>query len=130
MRLNAHVKKTAVLFPLFMAAYLVMQVFFPFTSWQFFAYVILAGIMMGGIQKNRALSASILPAFFHAAIFTIASFSALFILLILITNGTVERHDVYDAFALSLEYFVVFFIGSLIGIATGGLWDRYKARKG
>lgn len=130
MRLNVLVKKTAILFPLFIVAYLVMQVFFPFASWQFFAYVILAGVMMGGIQKNGALSASIFPAFFYATIFTIASFSALFILLILITNGTVERHDVYDAITLSLIYFVVFFIGSLIGIAAGGLRDRYKARKG
>lgn len=128
MRFNALMKKTAILFLLFMAAYFIVQVFFSFGSWQFFAYVILTGIMMSGMQKNGTFSTSLFLAFFHTTIFTIASFSTLVILLILITNNVVEGHDIYDALMLSLAYFVIFFIGNLIGIMMCGLRDMYKAR--
>lgn len=113
--------------PLFMAAHLIAQVFFSFGSWQFFAYVILTGIMVGGMQKLGTLSASLFHSFFHAMIFALASFSALVILLILITSGTFERHDAYDALTLSLLYLVVFFIGSMIGVTVQGLRDKRTA---
>ncbi len=119
-------KKTTVLFPLFMAASYILQLFFSILSWQFFVCVILMGIMMGGMQKKETLSTSLFLAFFHSVVFTIASFSTSVIVLVLIAKGTFEKHDVLT---LSLPYLVAFFIGSLIGITIWELRDMCKASK-